>query len=403
MLSTQFVYDEAEQPVYPSSQPGFFPDVFKCHCRSSPFNLPKLGDGIDLILGLLDGVHLGAKALAGFPSLDTLPHTGSLGYHGVNVFQSDSKNQSMIISLTAKHDKVSTEQIARKFVGQRTFHSWPYLQEGLVVAVSDDMFKYELQQIGRTTKVVSTPHNPFQAIAWKKEADRVEHHQSKRFGILIGHVDVVLHVRPLKGLKRLDTGALVKDYEGPEREIRQPWQSVVTQVAFEDERYVEQDAPPMSQEFPEGERIIFMGIMAYGTAGQVAATTDTTLDINLAFFPSEKQENAEFKRIVATRPSGHYHISPVLARRLGISALALSRITSSLMVQLEDGSKVNIGLSLKFESKGMKVLGWSKRNDRGWEFSETTARVLERYKAAFPEPFHRFDSRGGGELDPCGH
>lgn len=168
----------------------------------------------------------------------------------------------------------------------------------------------------------------------------------------------------------------------------------------------------MAQEFPNGERIIFLGQMAYGTAAQVVGSSKDTLDINLAvskisiirivltlsqFFPTEIKENAEFSRMVAHRPSGHYYPSPVLSRRLGISALGLSRISSTLLVALEDGSKTNIGLSLKFESKGLKVLGYSKRNDRGWEFSETTAKALERYKAAFPEPFNNLDSRGGGE------
>lgn len=199
MLSTQFVYDEKEVHTFPSSSPGFFPDIVQCHCKSSPFNLPTLGDGIDLIMGLIDGVHIGAKALAGFPSLQTLPYAGSLGYHGVNVFQSDSRNQSMVITLTDKQDRVNTADIAKEFLGKQTYHSWPYLQEGLVVAVSDDRFKYELQPAGKSIKVVSAPHNPFQAIQWRKSADRVEHHQSKRFGVIIGNVDVVLHVRPLKG------------------------------------------------------------------------------------------------------------------------------------------------------------------------------------------------------------
>jgi 5'-3' exoribonuclease 1 len=52
------------------------------------------------------------------------------------------------------------------------------------------------------------------------------------------------------------------------------------------------------------------------------------------------------------------------------------------MVMLEDGSKTNVGLSLKFESKGLKVLGYSKRNDRGWEFSEITAKAMEKYKVS---------------------
>ena len=66
------------------------------------------------------------------------------------------------------------------------------------------------------------------------------------------------------------------------------------------------------------------------------------------------------------------------------------------MVQLSDKSKVNIGLSLKFESKGLKVLGMTRRNDRGWEYTETAARALEKYKAAFPEAFRYLDQRGGG-------
>jgi 5'-3' exoribonuclease 1 len=253
VLSSQFVYDEGAEENYPSSHPGFFPDIMKCRCKCSPFTLPTLGDGVELILGLLDGVHLGASALAGFPSLETLPHTGALGYHGVSVFQSDSRNQSMVVTVGGKHDKSKAEEIAKIMIGQRTFHSWPYLQEGLVSAVSDDMFRYELHQMGRGSKVVSTPHNPYQAISWKKQADYVEHHNSKRYGIIIGNVDLILHVRPLKGewigghriftdkivgLKRLDTGALVKDYEEADKEIAQAWQLAVTQVTYEDERFM---------------------------------------------------------------------------------------------------------------------------------------------------------------------
>lgn len=200
VLSTQFTFDESRDELYPSSQPGFFPDLAHSHALARPFNLPTLGDGVDLILGLLDGAHLGDKALAGFPSLHTIPHQGALGYHGVSVFQSDSRNQSMIITVTStKGERGATDKIAEQVIGRRTFITWPYLHEGMVVGVSDDMFKYEKIQFGRSSKVVANPHNPFAAIGWKKQADQIEHHHSKRFGVITGHVDRVLHVRPLKG------------------------------------------------------------------------------------------------------------------------------------------------------------------------------------------------------------
>jgi 5'-3' exoribonuclease 1 len=204
VLSTQFTYDENCDEHYPSSQPGFFPDLAHSRARASPFNLPTLGNGVDLILGLIQGVSIGAGALAGFPSLHTLPHNGALGYHGVNVFQTDSRNQSMVITITStKGERGTTESIASQHIGKRVFTTWPYLHEGMVVAVSDDMFKYEKANFGKSNKVVANPHNPYQQIAWKKQADGIEHHYSKRFGVICGNVDRVLHVRPLKGMSSI--------------------------------------------------------------------------------------------------------------------------------------------------------------------------------------------------------
>lgn len=197
MLSTEFVYDPEIDENYPSSFPGVFPELTRSHCRASPFNLPVLGGDIQLIFGLVEGVQLGVSALAGFPSLDTLPHNGILDYHGVNVFQSESKNPSMVITIIGKDELPKTSEIARNVLGQRTFHSWPYLQEGIVAAVSDDMFKYTLQQVGKSLRVVHMPHQD--AVKWKRQADHVERHYSRRYGVIIGDVEVLLHIRPLKG------------------------------------------------------------------------------------------------------------------------------------------------------------------------------------------------------------
>ena len=197
ILSTQFQYDESVDSKYPSSLPGFFPDIPRTFCHSEPFNLPTLGDGVSLILGLLNGVHLGVSALAGFPSLQTIPHQGALGFHAVNVFQAESRNQSMVVTIDPKQERRKAADIAASLIGQRTYHSWPYLQEGLIAAVSDDLNKYELQP--SSSKILEKTHSANQAIAWKKASDNIEDHYSKRYGVIMGAVEVVLHVRPLRG------------------------------------------------------------------------------------------------------------------------------------------------------------------------------------------------------------
>ena len=86
----------------------------------------------------------------------------------------------------------------------------------------------------------------------------------------------------LLGLKRLESGALVKDYEGPDKELEQAVQMCLPEVASEDPRFLEREAPKLSEEFPEGSKIFFLGEHAYGVAAQVSATTETTLSVILA-------------------------------------------------------------------------------------------------------------------------
>ncbi|KAG5645098.1 hypothetical protein DXG03_006912 [Asterophora parasitica] len=393
--STKFSYSTGEPTLYPSSLPGFFPPLYRCTCRMEAFDLPTL-DGLPLIEGLVNGVLTGAEALAGFPSLKTLPHTAVLGFHGVNVHGSESRNKSMVVHIENPYEHTKTEDIARKMVGERTFVGWPFLQEGLVVAVSDSLFKYEKLAVipGTPPKVISNPHAPHGLGHWKMKAERIEQVYSKRSGVITGTVDILLHVRPLKGLKRLETGAFVKDYEDPEKEVEQAVQMCLSEVVSEDPRYLERAAPPLSEEFPDGSKIFFLGEHAYGVAAQVSATTESSLSVVLAFFPSDKAENDKFKSIVSSRQSSHYYPSFRAADVVGISGRALSKIASSFMVISSDNTKTNLGLSLKFEAKALKVIDYSRKDGRHWEFSEKAVELIRDYKANFPEIFRCLDAGG---------
>jgi hypothetical protein len=92
------------------------------------------------------------------------------------------------------------------------------------------------------------------------------------------------------------------------------------------------------------------------------------------------EENAKFAAVIQHEKGSQYFSSYEVARQLGISALALSRVTSNLMIILSDGSRINLGLGFKFEAKGMKVPGYSRKNGRIWEFSRTAIQSLHEYK-----------------------
>ena len=119
-ITLKFSYNPELDFDYPSSYVGVFPPLEHCRCEVNTFDLPTLG-GLDLVVGLCDGVKLGKHALAGFPSLNSLPHTAQLGFHGVNVFQMDSRNDSMVITLSGAFDGESRIEAAKKKMKTRVF------------------------------------------------------------------------------------------------------------------------------------------------------------------------------------------------------------------------------------------------------------------------------------------
>ncbi|GAA6063728.1 hypothetical protein JCM10212_001629 [Sporobolomyces blumeae] len=389
--SWRFVYDEDLDQTYPSSLPGFFPDLVHNHTRLEAYHLPSLDGGLELVKGLLPGVLLGKDAISGFPSLNTIPHTATLGFHGVNVFQTDSRRETMVVQIDNRFDGLTSEQVAQSIVGQRVFVGYPYLREALVDSVSDELFKYELDENGQ---VYSTPQGQGQIISWKRTADKIEHTYSKSRACLIGHVEVLVSARPLKGLSRQDDGSTLKEWDDEPEEFA--LQAIVTNVVSEDARYKEQPAVPVDEEFPEGCNVFFLGPAAYGTPAQVIGHDGNQLAIRIAYFPSDKAENPLFKNRLASMREAQYVPAHALGRIVNMSGLALSKICSSLLVLSGSSEqRVNIGLNLKFEAKSLKVLGYSRKGDSGWEYSQKAIDLISEYRDKFPEVAAALQSRRG--------
>jgi 5'-3' exoribonuclease 1 len=198
-----------------------------------------------------------------------------------------------------------------------------------------------------------------------------------KFVMDISHFDLMF-----AGLKRLEDGAFIKDYEDISKEYELALQLAVPQVESEDPRYIERGPPSLAEEFPEGSKVFFLGEHAYGFAARVAATTADSLSFVLAFSPSDKLENEALKSVVAKGSATRYVPSFQVAEMLAMSKRALSRVTSSFMVLLADGQKVNLGLSIKFEGKGMKVINYSNKNGNVWQFSDLAINLIRDYKVS---------------------
>ncbi|KAJ3034412.1 hypothetical protein HK097_004516, partial [Rhizophlyctis rosea] len=406
-----FRYTNEKVDSYRSPLPGVFPDIPSCTCLTLPYTLPTVHP-MGYNKHLTPGTLLGSKMLPGFPSLDTLPHTSTLGFHGVRVFQQESPNESMVVTLGNRWEGKSPEDILRSLSKERVFVGWPYLWEAQVDNISDELFRYSLSiGAGGRVDVVKTPLDLKGQERFGKASERVEESYSKRFGTVLGEVEVLVGVRLLKGMRVLEDGALRKEWEdrvGDEGDFAV--QSVVVGDEFEDPRYEEKPSPKVEDEFPLASRVFFLGGQGYGLGGEVVGYGETEgVNIKLTKPTTPTLDSHHLSRItMAVRDKAQkeeqWTPSWLLAKQMGMSGLALSKVMSGLhVVQRGGDERWNLGLGLKFEAKGRKVVGWSRKSEGNggfgrdgggqWEFGRRAVEVVGEYKAKFPEFFAGLEKR----------
>ncbi|KAG9245415.1 XRN 5'-3' exonuclease N-terminus-domain-containing protein [Calycina marina] len=385
-VSLKFTYDPEIDFTYPSSLVGIFPEIAHCRCVENVFDLPTI-EGLEYRVGLMEGARLGDKALAGFPSLATIPYNATLGFHGVNVFQSDSRNESMVVTIENSEQRTNVKTACMN-LGKRVFVGYPFLGEGKVVMVSDELFDYFPAEdgLGQPTR---KEHGLRDIGDWRKMAERIENNYSKRLGIIIGAVESITHIHVLKGLTKRDDGATIKEYAvtpGMEHDFAS--QTIVTEVFSEDQRFLEKAAVPIEEEFSEGTKAFFLGEFNYGRPLSVVGHANGKANVWLSTLPeSQKQLDVMFGRHIVLDAKRHTPYMPAfqVAKMLGLSPLVVGKLTSSFSVNALGLPRLNLGLNLKFEGKKLKVLGYTRRGDKGWEFSNKAVSLLTEYMTKFPE------------------
>ncbi|KAA8915313.1 hypothetical protein TRICI_002542 [Trichomonascus ciferrii] len=389
----KFIFNPQVDYKYPSSLPGIFLDIPHSHCIEQELDHVDLNQD-QVRFGLMENVKLGAEALAGFPSIKTIPHTHTLERAGVQVFQQPTRNESIIIALKNIFEDDTASSIAEKLLDESVFVGWPYLREAKVVAISDELFRYEKSQ----GTITSNPHPQKTLDDWKKRTSKFEEYFS-RIGVRIGTVDIVVHVKKLKGLIRTRDGAYVKEFglnEDEPEDDSYALQTLVEEVANEDERFKERESLPVSEEFPLDSKAVNLGPTGYGNPVTIIGHSVDKLDIKLM-----KLERPEpgfgIKAAIHERQSFRYYPSYEIAKMIKMHPLMLSKITSSFLV-LVGNKKYDAGLSLKFEAKRLKVLGYSRRGQRGWEFTPQTIQLIQEYRQQFPDVCQALSEHSGSGL-----
>jgi len=91
--------------------------------------------------------------------------------------------------------------------------------------------------------------------------------------------------------------------------------------------------------------------------------------------------NERFKALVRSQVGERYYPFFEVSKMVGLSQKVVSRLTSKVMaIDGDHAGKVNIGLSVKFEAKAQKVIGYSRKIGRHWEFSRSTVDLIREYK-----------------------
>jgi len=269
---------------------------------------------------------------------------------------------------------------AQERLGKAVHVGYPFLQEAKVVKVTDELFEYVMQG----DEVVPKPHDPPAISQWKKKVDRIERFYSRRLGVVIGDIESLVHVDMLRGLRKMDDGSTVKEYaEIPGMDQEYATQTIVDYVSSPDARFLERAALSVEEEYPEGSRAFFLGDLAYGRPLEVLGHKDGKIDIWLGVTQGKEKEFGQDIAASAERLNP-YTPAFAVARQLALNGLVLSKLTSAFRVQ-SSGLELNLGLNLKFQAKGLKVLGYSRMGRNGWEYSPKAINLIVQYMTQFPE------------------
>ncbi|GMM53968.1 chromatin-binding exonuclease [Maudiozyma humilis] len=394
-----YLFNPQVDNVYKSPLSGIFSDIEHNHCVEKEFTGNSM-EGLKFKYGLLPDAKYGTELLAGFPTLMSIPFDNKLEYNESLVFQQPSRQQSMCLYVEDIYSKnnLTVEELGKRYLNKVIYTRWPYLREAKLLSISTGRkmleFKEHTDSNGKNHfKIIERPCDNHEQRDYESQRRSMIREYKKRKAVILNDVKVIINVLPVTGLVRDEEGAYVKTFSSvPET---YPLQMMVETVTNKDVRYMERPPLPIQEEFPENSKVIFLGDYAYGGETVIdgySSEKRLKITVKKRFLQAEPMIGKE--RVKHDTKLVQYVPSYIVSKKLGINRLFLSRITSKFLIADIDGRRVDIGIPVKFESQHKKVLGYARRNTKGWEYSNITMNILREYRTRFPEFFNRLEKLG---------
>lgn len=398
----RFIFNPQVDTVYRTPLKGVFTDIEHNHCVEKPFQLDDLTyDQIEY--GLLPHDKMGIDLLAGFPTLQTIPFSATLKYNETLVFQQPSRQQSMVLEIQDIYEEnnLTLDELAKRYLEKIVYTKWPYLRESKLISLFDGANVYESKHTTKNGKNHFKVIHRSADIHEQKEFNQLKgsmmRNYKKQQAVILKNIKAFIRVLPVTGLIRNADGAYIKTYATVPEVF--PLQLMVESIANADERYIEKPPVPIEQEFPLNSHCIFLGDFAYGgetTINGYSSERRLKITVNKRYHTSEptigKEMVARDSELIKFFPSF------VIAKQLNLNRLFLARITSRFLINDAAGKRVNVGIPVKFDSKHQKVLGYARKNIKGWEYSNLTINLLKEYNTRFHEFFHNLSNMANADI-----
>jgi 5'-3' exoribonuclease 1 len=383
---TEFTFTPDRQPSYKSPLP-FLQDVAISHAlvRDIDIDLYRIKPQ-DVRHGLASGVKLDLH-FPGFPTLHFVPHDHRLSREKVKVFEMCSQGDNMILSVKNR-EAGDILQLAHECLGKSVFINWPHLLEAKVENVCDFTFMYTLDENGQV-KQSSMDDKQMKEIA--STTKNIARHYKERKGIEIGVTDAVLACYPITGRKYVPTAAGTVSFEKQWSSILSyaPFQLVVKDIAVFDDSFIQYKT--IDEIYPVGARCFVLAPSYYGHSARVIEPPSTSIKVSITC--TAEPDLSEVVQMESSVLKDHYHPNYVMAQRLGIGGHVVARLTGTVFVT-SGNAKINIGLGLRYNSRGLEVPGFSRKVDEVWLFSNEVADILNEYNDKFPEVIQNLSCAG---------